>query len=142
MNAKNRIARVSLTLLLMSGCWGVLADNPNASVQNKSGKTIWLFVSSFLYAPKQEVPVRVKVLNNEFYDTTVDNPLKVPIGITVFDEDNKKKLYNAMLPPTPKKTLYVIWDGTRLYPQSGSAGKTERGYPLDNNVTEREIEAH
>jgi hypothetical protein len=135
MNAKNKIASVSLVLVLAGGCQALLADNPNFSLHNISDKAIWISFGG----KKGEIQVPV----NGFYETVVSNALqsmnstiRLPVGLVIFDENNGKTLSTAMFPDN--KTVYITWDGAHIYSQSGSAGKAG-GYSLDNNVKESDI---
>jgi hypothetical protein len=86
---------------------------------------------------------------DEIYQATIDP--QQPAQLTIFTTNQQYK--NFML-NAPGKTKYLSWDTSKsrpLYPQTGplkglmgrynpfGQGKTESGFPLNNNISESQI---
>lgn len=120
----------------------VHAVDPGFSLHNKSNGAIAVVVdngtSTFGKLKSFIMTEADTVLKDRFFDKQIDLSKKTTLSI--FDK-NGNAFYKAEFPLN--KTIYVNWDGTKLYhqrgPLKGLTGKTDAGYSLKNNVKDIEI---
>ena len=108
-------------------------NDPGFSLRNKSPKDIFIEIKSG-NQPKRTA----KLLSGGLLVHKID---LIESTSLVIQQVSGGAVYRYGF--TVGKSLYLNWDGIRLYPQrgplSGLTGKTDEGYPLKNNVKERDI---
>jgi hypothetical protein len=135
---------------ILAGSTAIWAKkDPGFSLHNKAGKAIWVTVNNDQSLGKKVegffTTKANKVTNKAFYDKDIKTNKETEL--IVFD-DNENELVKATF--TKDMTIYVNWDGKKLYPQRGplkgvlgkvskKLGLTDQGYSLANNVTEDDI---
>lgn len=121
-----------------------MSNEPGFSLHNKSNKKILVQVQNnvgIVDKLKSGLVIEgVEVAPNAFYDKKIDITKKTTM--TLYTIENQRPYYRATF--SLNKTIYVNWDGQKLYHQKGPLmgimGKTDRGYSLKNNIADNDIQ--
>ena len=138
---------LSVALVLGAAVFASKAASPGFSI--KSDKKIWIAVLNVKSA-KPAVVEPWSMFSKKTSDMDID--INGSTSLAIYLKDPRKVHYaehSGTFYPMPRpdfwysfaqgKTVYVSFDGKALKPQSGTFGKTTKGYPLANNVSLSDI---
>lgn len=137
-----RLAIISICLM-SAGTAQSMNQAPGFSIHNKSNKRILVEVKNNIgLFDKMKAAVMTEAVEmavDAFYDKKIDITKKTEV--VLYAVDTKQPVSKATF--SPNKTIFINWDGQKIYPQRGPlkglTGKTDKGYSLKNNVSARDI---
>lgn len=152
MNIKNLLISIVYILTLasfQSTFAGTKTEGPGFEVYNKENQHVFIkimidkkdFSASIWKTKEDEYSIKPGGKLEKDIDTSKN------IDIIIYDSSKHKMLWYKL--NAPEKTKYLTWNPAKnppLYPQTGPflglTGKSDSGYPLNNNINQSQIELY